>query len=88
MKNFQQNDTYKYYFGITFIFKFQKKRQNGKKIWSILEAETPIFISAKAKNIFWVREVHPNEMLTRSCDDPFNSDKILAESDLIGQLNT
>ncbi len=29
-----------------------------------------------------------NMSLTKSCDDPFSSDKTVAESALIGQLNT
>lgn len=29
-----------------------------------------------------------NDFLTKSCDEPFNSDRTVAESALIGQLNT
>lgn len=29
-----------------------------------------------------------SDLLTKSCDDPFNSDRTVAESALIGQLNT
>jgi len=29
-----------------------------------------------------------NNKLTKSCEDSFNSDKTVAESDLMGQLNT
>jgi len=38
--------------------------------------------------IFLEREANLNAKLTKSCEDSFNSDKTVAESDLMGQLNT
>lgn len=64
------------------------------KMFSIHSSQRPVsseinsFAIKKNGTLVYAREANSNVTLTKSCEDPFNSDKTVAESDLMGQLNT